>query len=312
MDDPTKRSMRDAGAARSWRRTTAAATRCRRTRLYPFQWNWDSAFVAMGFATFDLSRAYRELERLVEGQWDDGMIPHIVFHAPERHLFPGPGRVGHERIRSPTSGITQPPVFGDGAPHVTGAAAANGRRATERTASPLRGGPALASLVDVRPRPGGDRPRLGPAPVGERQRQLAGLGRGARPRADDDYDADPPQGHGPRRSRHAPARRRLPALHPPGRHLPRMRLGPPAPMGASPFKVADVQMTAILARATADLGHRDRQLGFGRLAASSRHAPAPARPASRRAGAPALRRFVSLDLISGETSRRRRMPASCR
>ena len=22
-------------------------------RLYPFQWNWDSAFVAMGWATFD-------------------------------------------------------------------------------------------------------------------------------------------------------------------------------------------------------------------------------------------------------------------
>ena len=59
-------------------------------RLYPFQWNWDSAFVAMGFATFDVDRAYRELERLVEGQWDDGMIPHIVFHAPSDTYFPGP------------------------------------------------------------------------------------------------------------------------------------------------------------------------------------------------------------------------------
>lgn len=37
-------------------------------RLYPFQWNWDSAFVSMGFATFNVERAYRELERLVEGK----------------------------------------------------------------------------------------------------------------------------------------------------------------------------------------------------------------------------------------------------
>ncbi|MHC2301071.1 hypothetical protein ACVJBD_005337 [Rhizobium mongolense] len=26
-------------------------------RLYPFQWNWDSAFVAMGFAAYDIDRA---------------------------------------------------------------------------------------------------------------------------------------------------------------------------------------------------------------------------------------------------------------
>jgi hypothetical protein len=80
-------------------------------RLYPFQWNWDSAFVAMGFATYDIDRAYRELERLSEGQWADGMIPHIVFHQPSDTYFPGPGvwRTPHAIL---TSGITQPPVFG--------------------------------------------------------------------------------------------------------------------------------------------------------------------------------------------------------
>lgn len=78
--------------------------------LYPFQWNWDSAFVAMGFATFDVERAIRELERLVEGQWIDGMIPHIVFHAPADSYFPGP-EVWGARHRIATSGITQPPVF---------------------------------------------------------------------------------------------------------------------------------------------------------------------------------------------------------
>jgi glycogen debranching enzyme len=78
--------------------------------LYPFQWNWDSAFVAMGFATYDIHRALRELERLAEGQWDDGMIPHIVFHAPSDTYFPGPEVWGTQH-RIATSGITQPPVF---------------------------------------------------------------------------------------------------------------------------------------------------------------------------------------------------------
>jgi hypothetical protein len=89
---------------------TAAATRSPTDRLYPFQWNWDSAFVAMGWATFDKERAWRELERLVEGQWDDGMVPHIVFHAPSDDYFPGPD-VWRTRHAIPTSGITQPPVF---------------------------------------------------------------------------------------------------------------------------------------------------------------------------------------------------------
>lgn len=78
--------------------------------LYPFQWNWDSAFVALGFATFDRDRAWRELETLVSGQWDDGMIPHIVFHQDDDGYFPGPGV--WETGKSPaTSGITQPPVL---------------------------------------------------------------------------------------------------------------------------------------------------------------------------------------------------------
>lgn len=79
-------------------------------RLYPFQWNWDSAFVAMGFATYDLDRAITELEHLVEGQWADGMVPHIVFHKPADSYFPGP-EVWRTAHAIPTSGITQPPVF---------------------------------------------------------------------------------------------------------------------------------------------------------------------------------------------------------
>ncbi|MGH7156102.1 MAG: MGH1-like glycoside hydrolase domain-containing protein, partial [Acetobacteraceae bacterium] len=79
-------------------------------RLYPFQWNWDSGFVAMGWATFDESRAFREIERLFEGQWEDGLVPQIVFHVPSDDYFPGPEVWGVKRT-PPTSGITQPPIL---------------------------------------------------------------------------------------------------------------------------------------------------------------------------------------------------------
>jgi len=78
--------------------------------LYPFQWNWDSAFVALGFAEFDRDRAWAEIETLVSAQWDDGMIPHIVFHQPDEGYFPGPDVWATGRT-PPTSGITQPPVL---------------------------------------------------------------------------------------------------------------------------------------------------------------------------------------------------------
>ncbi|MBN8815247.1 MAG: hypothetical protein J0J06_07345 [Sphingomonas sp.] len=78
-------------------------------RVYPFQWNWDSAFVALGFATFDLDRAWREIETLFEAQWQDGFLPHIVFWQDDAGYFPGPDR--WQTGRTPrTSGITQPPV----------------------------------------------------------------------------------------------------------------------------------------------------------------------------------------------------------
>ncbi|WP_306118296.1 MULTISPECIES: hypothetical protein [unclassified Roseitalea] len=78
-------------------------------RLYPFQWNWDSAFAALGFATFDRDRAWRELETLFAGQWDDGMVPHIVFHQLDPDYFPGPDVWGTD-ADPPTSGHSQPPV----------------------------------------------------------------------------------------------------------------------------------------------------------------------------------------------------------
>lgn len=78
--------------------------------LYPYQWNWDSAFVALGFAEFDRNRAWQEIETLVSGQWDDGMIPHIIFHKDDPGYFPGPSVWATGKTPA-TSGITQPPVL---------------------------------------------------------------------------------------------------------------------------------------------------------------------------------------------------------
>jgi len=77
--------------------------------LYPYQWNWDSAFAALGFATFDLDRAWVELETLFTGQWSNGMVPHIIFHEASDGYFPGPDVWGATHT-PPTSGISQPPV----------------------------------------------------------------------------------------------------------------------------------------------------------------------------------------------------------
>lgn len=79
--------------------------------LYPYQWNWDSAFAALGFAQFDMDRAWVELETLFAGQWDDGMVPHILHHVINPGYFPGP-EVWACNGPSPSSGISQPPVAG--------------------------------------------------------------------------------------------------------------------------------------------------------------------------------------------------------
>lgn len=77
--------------------------------LYPYQWNWDSAFAALGFAEFDMERAWVEIETLMAGQWASGMVPHILFHKIDPGYFPGPD-VWQGVGAVPSSGVTQPPV----------------------------------------------------------------------------------------------------------------------------------------------------------------------------------------------------------
>jgi Trehalase len=85
-------------------------------RLYPHQWSWDSACIAIGRSRHDQPRAESELRSLFAGQWGDGLLPHIVFSDGDgRAYFPGPEFWQTERSpEAPaaprTSGIVQPPI----------------------------------------------------------------------------------------------------------------------------------------------------------------------------------------------------------
>ncbi|OUD04346.1 MGH1-like glycoside hydrolase domain-containing protein [Streptomyces swartbergensis] len=88
--------------------------------LYPHQWSWDSAFIAIGLRHVSPLRAQTELETLLAAQWADGRIPHIVFNpsVPLDAYFPSPdfwrsstaGHAAGAPRTVQTSGIVQPPV----------------------------------------------------------------------------------------------------------------------------------------------------------------------------------------------------------
>ena len=85
--------------------------------LYPFQWKWDSGFIAIGFAYYDMQKAEREIATLLDAQWDNGFIPHIIFHTENDSYFPGANF--HQSNLHPlaskkykSTGMTQPPITG--------------------------------------------------------------------------------------------------------------------------------------------------------------------------------------------------------
>ena len=230
------------------------------------------------------------------------MIPHIVFHAPSDSYFPGPGRVGHAALRR------RPPE-------------SRSRRSSAWRCAHLH-----------RRRRGGDRPRGdGAHPRPSSRRPCARIAGGSR-RATRMGPASsrsctrgraaattPPPGTRPSPACRRPRRRAIrrkdtghvdPAMRP--RDVDYRRFiqlvdtyrecgwDAQRQWAQAPFKIADVQMTAILARATADLAGIAAELGFaaahGELAGMGRRLEAGLSSRWR----PTLSRFVSLDLISGE------------
>jgi hypothetical protein len=85
--------------------------------LYPHQWNWDSAFIAIGRSHYDTPRAISEIETLFDAQWENGMVPQIVFNPKALgNYFPEPDFWQTEKSPNApqgklTSGITMPPVL---------------------------------------------------------------------------------------------------------------------------------------------------------------------------------------------------------
>lgn len=90
--------------------------------LYPHQWLWDSCFIAIGQANFDVKRAEVEIRSLLKGQWSNGMVPSIILRKDRNIDQPDLDR--HDRIwrswlnpNAPsnlaTSGITQPPMIAE-------------------------------------------------------------------------------------------------------------------------------------------------------------------------------------------------------
>ena len=92
---------------------------------YPHQWSWDSVFIAMGYSHYNQQRAEDELRHLFNGQWDNHMVPQIIF-SPERYeerYFPGPDfwkteNSPHAPRSVETSGLCQPPIHASGLYHV--------------------------------------------------------------------------------------------------------------------------------------------------------------------------------------------------
>ena len=85
--------------------------------LYPHQWLWDSCFIAIGLAEYDIPRAQKELRSLLRGQWSNGMLPNMIFaegdnHKRDRNIWQS-WRNPYAPDHLTTSGITQPPMLAE-------------------------------------------------------------------------------------------------------------------------------------------------------------------------------------------------------
>lgn len=85
--------------------------------LYPHQWLWDSCFIAIGLAEYDIERAQIELRSLLRGQWSNGMLPNIIFadgdkHKRDKNIWQS-WRSAYAPDKLATSGITQPPMLAE-------------------------------------------------------------------------------------------------------------------------------------------------------------------------------------------------------
>jgi mannosylglycerate hydrolase len=222
-----------------------------------------------------------------------------VFHAPSDTYFPGPDVWGTQH-RIPTSGITQPPVFGMALRHVHEAALAEGVADAEARTKALfqaalrshrwwlrardPDGLGLVSILHPWESGSDNSPAWDEAlarvptttKTAIRRKDTGHVDASMRPR-DEDYQ------------------RFI--------HLVDTYRGcdwdPQRQWETAPFKVADVQMTAILARATADLMHLAESLGTEEEKLELLRMHQGLLDGLSRRWRQDLSRFASLDLVSG-------------
>ena len=155
--------------------------------LYPHQWSWDSAFIAIGSAPSVRPAAPSGSWRPCSAaQWADGRIPHIVFNpaVPPGAYFPGPDfwrpSAGAHRRPARRRDLRDRPAAGARARRLAGAPRPT-RRASVRSRLPAPAYyPRLAAwhryLADRRDLGGGGLVSRGP-PVGAGHGQQPLLGR---------------------------------------------------------------------------------------------------------------------------------------
>src|SRR6266498_3117865 len=88
LTSPTARRL-EPHAVERLARTDGDLANSAAAHLYPHQWSWDSACIAIGYSGWDQERAQAELRWLFASQWTDGLLPHIRF-AQDARYFPGP------------------------------------------------------------------------------------------------------------------------------------------------------------------------------------------------------------------------------
>lgn len=71
---------------------------------YPYQWLWDSCFHAIVLRNFSIEKAKSEITSLLSKQFEDGMVPHMIYW--ERG-----DKVNIDWGRKDTSSLTQPPMI---------------------------------------------------------------------------------------------------------------------------------------------------------------------------------------------------------
>src|SRR5665213_1066473 len=85
--------------------------------LYPHQVLWDSCFVAIGKSHYDPQRAKHEVISLLDAQWSNGKVPHIIFNSATRFWWDRQIWRRWINFSSPnhlaTSGISQPPMLAE-------------------------------------------------------------------------------------------------------------------------------------------------------------------------------------------------------